>query len=131
MSVQMALLAPATRVASRKLGPTAGRLLGALAERSGGLADEHVGEHVRQVRDARHEPVVGVGVDGGGTRAEATEQAVQTLVEHAGGAAFGGGEIPGGAVEQVLAGVLDAGGLGAGQRMPADEALVAGDDVRQ
>ena len=124
MSVQMALLAPATRVASRKLGPTAGRRSRLLAEQAGGLGDEQVGEHVRQLRDARHEPVVGVGVDGLGARAEAAEQPVQALVEDAGGAAFGGGEIPGGAVEQVRAGVLHAGGLGAGERVPADEALV-------
>ena len=50
--------------------------------------------------------------------------AVQALVQHARGAAAGGREIPGGAVEQVRAGVLDAGGLGARERMPADEALV-------
>src|ERR1700722_14243627 len=106
MSVQMALLAPATRVASRKLGPTAG----SRAERAGGLADEHVGEHVRKVGDAGHEAIVRVGVDCDGTCAEATQQPVQALVEDAGGGAFGGREVTGGALEQVLPGVLDAGG---------------------
>ena len=161
MSVQIALLAPATRVASRKLGPTAGsrsnspagrappagaaipeppgayavavarasppwtrRPPAARGEQSDGLGDEQVGEHVRQVRDAPHQPVVGVGVDRLRPRPEAAQQPVQTLVEDTGGAAFGGGQIPGGAVEQVLAGVLHAGGLGARQRVPADEALI-------
>ena len=135
MSVQIALFAPATRVASRKLGPTAGRR--SLARRPpstrGGLRDEQVREHVRQVRDARHQPVVGVGVDRRGLRAEAREQAVQALVEHAGGAAARGRQVPDGAVEQVGARVLDARGLGAGEGMPADEALVGatglGDDA--
>ena len=63
------------------------RLASSLAEHCRGLGDEHVGEHVRQVRDARHQAVVGVGVDRGGARAEAGQQSVQALVEHARGAA--------------------------------------------
>ena len=69
--------------------------------------------------------VVRVGVDRGRARAEAAEQPVQPLVEDAGGAAFGRRQVPGGAVEEILARVLDAGRLGAGQRVSADEALVA------
>ena len=65
MSVQIALLAPATRVASRKLGPVAGSARAVVFQRAGGLGDEHVGEHVRQVRDGGEDAVVGVGVDRG------------------------------------------------------------------
>ena len=46
-------LAPATRVASRKLGP--GRRQPVAAQRAGGLRDEDVGQHVRQVRDGGHQ----------------------------------------------------------------------------
>ena len=42
---------------------------------AGGLRDEQVGEHVRQVRDARHQAVVGVGVDRRRPRAEAARAA--------------------------------------------------------
>ena len=59
-------------------------------------------------------------------RADAAEQAVQALVQDARGAAFGGRQVPGGAVEQIVARVLHAGRLGARERVPADEALVAG-----
>ena len=125
MSVQIALLAPATRVASRKLGPTAGRRQRASPlEGAARLRDQQVGEHVRQVRHACHQAIVRIGVDRGRLRAEAREQTVQALIQHAGGAALGGRQVPGGAIEQVLARVLHAGGLRAGQRMPADEALV-------
>ena len=124
MSVQIALLAPATRVASRKLGPTAGMRWDSSPSSAGGLGDEQVGEHVRQVRDAGHQPVVGPGVDRLRARPEAAEQPVQTLVEDTRGAAFGGSQVPRRAVEQVLARVLHAGGLGAGERVTADEALV-------
>ena len=37
MSVQIALFAPATRIASRKLGPTAGRRSGSSPGPAGGL----------------------------------------------------------------------------------------------
>ena len=60
MSVQIALGAPATRVASRKLGPVAGSRSPPSASVRGGLRDEHVGEHVRQVRDGRKDRVVRV-----------------------------------------------------------------------
>ncbi len=124
MSVQIALLAPATRVASRKLGPDRGQALGTLpAEQPARLADEQVGEHVRQVRDARHQAIVRLGVDRGWTRAERPEQPVQALVQDPGGA-VGGGQVPRGAVEQILARMLHARGLGARERVTADEALV-------
>ena len=50
MPAQIAGLAPATRVASRKLGPTAGSR-SPRSSAAGGLGDEHVGEHVRQVAE--------------------------------------------------------------------------------
>ena len=84
MSVQIALLAPATRVASRKLGPTAGRRSGARRRAARGLRDEQVGEHVRQVRDARHQAVVGRRRRSpSGCAPKRAQQPVQALVEHA------------------------------------------------
>ena len=125
MSVQIALLAPATRVASRKLGPTAGRRSDASPpSRPGGLRDEQVGEHVRQVRDAGHQAVVGVGVDRRGLRAEAAAAAGAAARRGRPRCALGGRQVPGGAVEQVRARVLHARRLGARERVPADEALV-------
>ena len=53
--------------------------------RARGLRDEHVGEHVRQVRDRREHAVVGLGVERRGAGAEAGEQPVQALVERAAG----------------------------------------------
>ncbi len=76
------------------------------------------------MRDAGHQAVVRLGVDRRGPGAEARQQAVQPLVQHPGGAAAGRGEVPGGAVEEVLARVLDAGRLGARQGVPADEPLI-------
>ena len=78
-----ALLAPATRAASRKLGPVAGQPLVLVGERGRGLVDEHVGEHVREVGDRRHQAVVGLGVDRGRLRAQRRDRAVQALVEDA------------------------------------------------
>ena len=124
MSVQMALLAPATRVASRKLGPAAGsrsgprrrapapparrarwraRAAGATRWPSGGR-----GSRRRSRPAARRAPRAG----GAGAR-RAPPRCVPRR-----------GQVPGRALEQVGAGVLDAGGLGAGQRVAADEALV-------
>ena len=58
MSVQIALGAPATRrrVAEARAGRRQPLTVG---ERRRGLRDEHVGEHVRQVRDGGEDPVVG------------------------------------------------------------------------
>ncbi len=78
------------------------------------------------MRHARHEPIVGVGVDRRRACAEADEQTVQALVELAGRAPFRGRQVPAGPVEEILAGVLDARRLRAGERMAADEALVGG-----
>ena len=70
--------------ASRKLGPVAGRR-SRPRQRGGGLGDEHVGEHVGQVRDGGQDPVVGLGVDRRRARAEPAQEAVQALVEHSRG----------------------------------------------
>ena len=126
MSVQIALLAPATRVASRKLGPTAGSALASspscrLAQ---AWATSRLARTCGRWETHRHQAVVGLRVDRGRARAEASQQRVQALVEDAGGALRRRRQVPGGAVEQVLAGVLDAGRLGARQRVAADEALV-------
>ena len=91
----------------------------------GGLLDERVGEHVRQVRDARHQAVVGDRRRSpwGGAPRLASRRCRRSYRTPAVRAA-GRRQVPGRAVEQVLAGVLDAGGLGAGERVAADEALV-------
>jgi hypothetical protein len=101
---------------------------GLLPQRPGGLGDEQVGQHVREVRDRGHEVVVGLGVDHRRPRAEAGDRAVQALEEDA-RRRRRGRQVPRLAVEEVLAGVVDTARLPAGQRMPADEALVvaAGD----
>ena len=102
MSVQIALLEPATRVASRKLGPVASGA-GVLAERGASLGDEQVGQHVRKMGDGRHQAVVALGVDRDRLGAELANQPLE------GGMGSGrGGQIPNGAVEQVRARVLDA-----------------------
>src|SRR4051812_2831685 len=88
-----------------------------------GLRDEHVRQHVRQVADRGEQTVVRVRVERDRACAEAEEQAVQALVEHA-ARASARRQVPGGALEQVGARVLDAGGLGARDRMTAHEALV-------
>ena len=93
-------------------------------ERAGGLGDEDVGDDVRQVRDGGHHPVVDVGVDRRGPRAEAGDEAVQALEQRA-RRRRRRRQVPGGAVEQVRARVLDAGRLRARQRVAADEARVA------
>ena len=128
MSGQIVALAPATRVASRKLGPVAGTSAPSPSARAA-CADEYVREDVRQVRDARHDAVVHRRVDRRGLRADPDQRTVQALVERAGGGQTRR-EVPGRALEQVGARVLDAGGLGAGQRVPADEARIgaSGDD---
>ncbi len=94
------------------------------AERVERLGHEDVGHDVRQVADGGHHAVVDVGVDDGGPRAEPGEQPVQALEQRALGRR-GRGQVPGGAVEEVLARVLDAGRLRARQRVAADEARVA------
>ena len=123
MSVQIAVLAPATRVMSRKLGPTCRQRLALLGQPRGRLRDEHVGQHVRQVAEDGHEPVVGLGVDRDRAGAELHDEAVQALVEEA-ARLLVRREVPGRALEQVGARVLHAGGLGAGDRVAADEARV-------
>ena len=59
-----------------------------------------------------------------GRAPERAEEAVQTLVQHPRGRAGGRRQVPARALEQVLAGVLDARRLGAGEGVAADEALV-------
>ena len=122
MAPHSAGLAPATRVASRKLGPVAGGRSPPSALH--GLGHEDVRHHVGQVADGGHHPVVDVGVDDLRPRAEPGEQAVQAL-EEGSLRRRGRRQVPGGAVEEVLARVLDPRRLGAGQRVAADEARVA------
>ena len=89
-----------------------------------GLGDEEVREHMRKMRDARHQAVVCAGVDRRRARPEAHEQPVQALVEHPGGFFPRGRQVPGRALEEVGARVLDAGALGPREGVAADEPLV-------
>ena len=125
MSLQIAVFAPATRVMSRKLGPTWRSASPCVGQPRGGLRGEHVGQHVRQVAEHGHEPVVGLGVHRHRLRAHVHHEAVQALVQEAAGLLVRR-EVPDGALEQVGARVLHAGGLGAGDRVAAHEARVVG-----
>ena len=123
MSAQIAGLEPATRVVSRKLGPTSGSRSESRVSSAAASVTRALATHVREVADRRHQPVVGRGVDRLRAGAEAGDGALQAVVEEAAGALCRG-QVPARALEEVLAGVLDPGGLGPGQRVAADEALV-------
>ena len=124
MSAQIAGLEPATRVVSRKLGPTSGirsesPLSAAAASAARALATTCGRWLTVAIRRSWR-----AGVDRLRAGAEAGDGALQAVVEDAAGALCRG-QVPAGALEEVRAGVLDPGGLGAGQRVAADEALVA------
>ncbi len=123
MSSQIAGLAPATRVVSRKLGPTSGRRSDSSASVGRGLLDQHVRDHVRHVADRRHQPVVRLGVDRLRAGPQVGDRALQQVVLQA-ARALGRGQVPASALEEVGPGVLDARGLGARQRVTADEPLL-------
>ena len=76
MSTQMRGLAPAIRVMSRSDPPAAASGSWPSTRARAGLVDEQVREHVRQVARQRDQPVVRVGVDRHGTRAELGDEAV-------------------------------------------------------
>ena len=63
--------------------PHLGQALGLLDRRRRGLLDEHVREHVRQVADRRHQPVVRLGVDRLRAGADVGDRALQPVVVHA------------------------------------------------
>ena len=69
------------------------------------------------VADRRHQPVVGLGVDGLRAGAEVGDRSLQAVVEDA-ARALGRRQVPARALEQVGAGVLDPGGLGAASGCP-------------
>ena len=96
----------AGRVAEARPGGAAAARRRRRSPCAGGLRDQHVGEHVRQVGDAGHAAgrATSASIAAGGRRSAASD-AVQALVEHAGGAG-GGRQVPGRPVEQVGAGVL-------------------------
>src|SRR3954463_9040292 len=119
MSVQMPLFAPATRVASRKLGPTRGsgsssRSTVRAACETSTLAST-CGRWLTAAGGGACE--TGAGGAGGGprgggarARAEGQQEAVQAFVEDT-ARAGARCQVPGGALEQVDARVLDARGL--------------------
>ena len=128
MSGQIVGLAPATRVASRKLGPVAGT-------RSSPRAWAACATSTFAKTCGRCETVA---ITGRGRRRRSPsvlrrsrQRPVQTLVELPRGRRARR-EIPGRAVEEVGASVLDARGFGARERVAADEARIVGggDDAR-
>ena len=58
-----------------------GQALGLLHRAPRRPADEHVGEHVRQVADRRHQPVVGLGVDRLRARAQVRDGPLEAVVD--------------------------------------------------
>ena len=97
-----------------------GQALGLLHRGGGRLLDEHVGDHVREVAHGGHQPIVGLRVDRLGTRAEVRDRPLEAVVVHP-ARALGRGQVPAGALEQVVARVLHARALGSRDRMAADE----------
>ena len=78
---------------------------------------------MREVAEDGYEPVVGLRVHRHRLRAHVHHEAVQPLVQEA-ARLLVRGEVPDGVLEEVGAGVLHAGGLGARDRMTAHEARV-------
>ncbi len=116
----MALEAPATRVASRRLGPVASSCCSPDRTAAAARRGEYVGEHVGQVGDRGKDGVVGVGVDRDRASPEPVQQVVQPFVQHARGG-LRWRQVPGGAVKEVRSRVLDPGALCAGQGMSSHE----------
>ena len=94
----MPVLAPATRVASRKLGPDPRE---ARRGRERGLGHQHVGQHVRQVADRGQQAVVGGRVDGRSGVAPSARPAGAGARRAARTSARGGRQVPERALEQV------------------------------
>ena len=88
-----------------------------------GLAHEHVGQHVRQVAHHGHHAVVLLRVDRHRPRADLAEERVQQLIGVGVHVVAGRDEVRRSLVERG-AGVGDAGGLGAAERVPADAAAL-------
>ncbi len=80
---------------------------------------------MRQVRHARHHAVVGAASIAVGCAPIRTTSPVQAFIERVPAVEDPGVRYHVGAVEEVGAGVFDARGLGARERVAADEALVA------
>jgi hypothetical protein len=89
------------------------------------LRGQHVREHVREVAEHGHEPVVRLGVHGHRARAHVHHEAVEPLVQEA-ARLLVRREVPDGSLEEVGARVLHARCLGARDRMAAHEARVGG-----
>ncbi len=102
------------------------QVLGLLAERRRRLRHQDVGDHVREVADRRHQPVVRLGLDRLRPRPDVRDRTLHAVVEHASGAR-GRRQVPAGSLEQVGVRVLHPGGLRSREGMPADEAAVGAD----
>ena len=123
MSGQIVELAPATRVASRKLGPVAGT---SSPSPSSARGLRRRGRWRRRAAGATRSPSRGRGRAASiaaGCAPMPTSASVQPLVERA-RRRRPRRQIPRRAVEEVGARVLDARGLGTGERMSADEARI-------
>ena len=130
MSVQIALGAPATRVASRKLGPAAGSRSPPASSASAACATSTFASTWGRCETVARIVSWVSGSIAAGRAPSADEQPVEPLVQDARGRRRRR-QVPGRALEQIGAGVLDPRALGARQRMPADEPGVpmGGDDL--
>ena len=119
----MSVFAPATRVASRKLGPTRGSA--SPCSSSARAACETSTFAItcgRWLTVASSRSCVSASI-AIGRAPDRDDEAMQPFVQEPGGA-LARRQVPGRALEQVRARVLDTGGLRAGDRVAADEALV-------
>ena len=123
MSPHIAVFAPATRVMSRKLGPTWRSASPCSSSRPAACEASTFASTCGQVAEHGHEAVVRLGVHRHRPRPNVHHEAVQPLVEQP-ARLLVRRQVPDGALEEVGAGVLHARGLGARDRMAAHEARV-------
>ena len=125
MSLHIAVFAPATRVMSRKLGPTwRQRLAVARTARAAACEASTFASTCGRWLNDGHEPVVRRGVDRHrAARRRRTTNRCRRSYRRPPDCSVRR-QVPDGVLEQVGARVLHAGGLGAGDRMAADEARV-------
>ncbi len=122
MSAQIAGFAPATLVASRKLRPTsAGRSEPPPTDRAAAETSTLARTCGRWLIAAISRSWISASMACG--RAPMPGQDAVEAVEEDALRARRRRQVPAGAVEEVLAGARDPGGLGPGERMPADEAI--------
>ena len=120
MSVQIALGAPATRVASRKLGPVAGNRSRPASSASAASETSTFASTCGRCETVARIVSCVSGSIAAGRAPRPTSRRCRRSYSIAGGDR-GRSQVPGRAVEQVGTGMIDPGVLRAGERVPADE----------